>query len=188
MRICKYLIAILWAATTYGAVAGQSATVYFSPEDHVEERLISLIEKEKKSIYIAVYSLSHRKIAAALIDAKKRGVDVEIIVDRFSVKVKSPLMQMSQQGIPIYVWDSDPERKKKAHRPLMHNKFCVFGNELVWTGSFNWTYEASRNHEENVVVFRDPVLAGAFKNQFSNIQFKSCIPLTSYIAYKKKVS
>lgn len=186
MRICKILLAVLLFSTTFGAVAGQYATVYFSPEDHLEQRLISLIEKEKRSIHIAVYSLTHRRIATALIEAKQRGVQVEVVVDRFSVKAKSPLLLMSQEGIPISVWDSDPYKTKKGHRALMHHKFCVFGDDMVWTGSFNWTYEASRSHKEDVIAIRDPTLASAYKNQFYHIQNTSCVSLASYVAYKKK--
>ncbi len=186
MRICNILLSVLLFSTTFGAVAGQYATVYFSPEDHLEQRLISLIEKEKKSIYVAVYALTHRRIATALIEAKQRGVQVEVIVDRFSVKAKSPLLLMSQEGIPISVWDSDPYKTKKSHRALMHHKFCVFGDDLVWTGSFNWTYEASRTHKEDVIAIRDPTLAAAYKDQFYHIQSTSCVSLASYLAYKKK--
>lgn len=164
------------------ATQTQHATVYFSPDDQLEKRLISMIEKEQKSIHVAIYCMTHRGIAGALIDAKKRGVFVEVIVDRFSVKVKAPLQKLADAGILVSVWDPDPGRRKAAHRPLMHNKFCVFGDETVWTGSFNFTYEASRMHQENVVVLKDPALAAAYKSQFINIKMRSCVPLGSYVA------
>ncbi|MBS0616014.1 MAG: DUF1669 domain-containing protein [Verrucomicrobia bacterium] len=186
MRICKLLLILFFSSPVLAAVAGSYATVYFSPEDHVEQRLISLIEKEKRSIHVAVYSLTHRRIANALIEAKQRGVEVTVIVDRFSVKAKSPLLLMSQAGIPIYVWDSDPQKTKKSHRALMHHKFCVFGDDFVWTGSFNWTYEASRSHKEDVIVIRDPTLASAYKDEFYHVQSTSCVSLASYVAYNKK--
>jgi len=189
VKIFLFLLA-LWSPLA-GALQGDQATVYFSPEDQLEKRLILMIEKEKKSICAAVYCFTHRGIAAALIEAKKRGVRVELIVDRFSVKVKAPLSSIAEAGIPVYVWDPDRARRKKAHRPLMHHKYCVFGDDVVWTGSFNWTYEASKMHEENVVIFKDPQLAQAYKNQFQNIQMKACVPLDSYVVSqpsKRKVA
>ena len=181
MRIV-FLLFLFLAGDVFSATATEHAVVYFSPNDQVEKRLINMIEKEKKSICVAIYCMTHRGIASALIEAKKRGVDVEVIVDRFSVRVKAPLGKMVEAGIPVHVWDPDPGRRKKAHRPLMHHKFCVFGDDMVWTGSFNFTYEASRMHEENAIVIRDADLADAFKNQFINIKFKSCVPLGSYVA------
>jgi phosphatidylserine/phosphatidylglycerophosphate/cardiolipin synthase-like enzyme len=179
----KYLFLCLALFSSLNAfVTSQNATVYFSPDDELEKRLISMIEQEQKSVRVAIYCMTHRGVAAALIDAKKRGVDVEIIVDRFSVKLKAPLAKMVEAGIPVYVWDPDSAKRKKAHRPLMHNKFCVFGDDVVWTGSFNFTYEASRMHQENAIVFKDATLASAYKNQFSNIRLKSCTSFTSFIA------
>jgi hypothetical protein len=55
--------------------------ILFSPQDHVGEELIALINKEKKTIKAAVFCLMHYGIAKALIDAHNRGVEVEIIVD-----------------------------------------------------------------------------------------------------------
>lgn len=173
------------ALPLWGSAVTSHATVYFSPDDQLEKRLIEEIEKESKSIQICVYNFTHRSIADALIQAKRRGVDVEVIVDRFSVKMRAPLHKLVEAQIPVYVWDPC-YRKKTSHRPLMHNKFCVFGGETVWTGSFNFTYEASRIHQENVVVLHDPALAAAFKGQFHTIKVRSCSPLTSYVAIRPK--
>jgi len=170
----------------WGSAVTPQATVYFSPDDQLEKRLIDLIEKEKKSIQVCIYTFTHRSIANALIDAKKRGVDVEVIVDRFSVKIQSPLQKLAEAGIPVFVWDPDRLKRKKAHRPLMHNKFCVFGSDKVWTGSFNFTYEASKIHQENALVLQDAPLASAFKGQFQTIKLRSCIPLGSYVAVQPK--
>jgi phosphatidylserine/phosphatidylglycerophosphate/cardiolipin synthase-like enzyme len=177
------LIAPLW-----GSAVTSHATVYFSPEDQLDKRLIEQIEKETKSIHACIYTFTHRNIANALVEAKKRGVDVEVIVDRFSVKIKAPLERLVEAGIPVFVWDPDRNKRKTAHRPLMHNKFCVF-TDKVWTGSFNFTYEASRIHQENAVVLQEAALVSAYKGQFHTIKLRSCIPLSSYMAMlpKKKV-
>lgn len=128
--------------------------VLFSPRDHVAEELIAHIKKEKKSIRAAVYCLMHRGISKALIEAEKKGVSVELIVDPFSVKSRSPLKKMSESGIPIYVWT--PEQKTantlQKRKSLMHDKFCVFGDNKVWTGSFNFTFDATTVNCENVIV------------------------------------
>jgi len=190
MKLFTFLITLVCCAISplQSAATTEHATVYFSPEDQLDKRLIAMIDKERKSICVAIYCMTHRGVAKALMDARQRGVKVELIVDRFSVKVKAPLGKMVEAGIPVYVWDPDAARRKKAHRPLMHNKFCVFGDDVVWTGSFNFTYEASKMHQENAVVIRDPELAGVFKNEFTNIKLKTCVPFSSFVAahYPKK--
>ncbi len=177
----------LTAAPLWGSAVTSHATVYFSPEDQLDKRLIEQIEKETKSIHICIYTFTHRHVANALVEAKKRGVEVEVIVDRFSVKFKSSLEKLVEAGIPVFVWN--PHRSKAAHRPLMHNKFCVF-TDKVWTGSFNFTYEASNNHQENALVLQNAAIASAYKGQFHTIKLRCCIPLSSYVTMhpKKKMT
>jgi phosphatidylserine/phosphatidylglycerophosphate/cardiolipin synthase-like enzyme len=170
----------------WGSAITSHATVYFSPEDQLDKRLIEQIDKETKSIHVCIYTFTHRSIADALVEAKKRGVEVEVIIDRFSVKIKSIMQRLVDAGIPVFVWDPDRLRRKIAHRPLMHNKFCIFGSDKVWTGSFDFTYEASKVHQENALVLLDASLASAYKGQFHTIKIRSCIPLSSYAALHPK--
>lgn len=173
---------LIFLGSLEGGVVTPTVTAYFSPEDHLEKRLIEMIEEENKNIYICVYSFTHRGIMNALIAAKKRGVDVEVVVDRFSIKVSSSLYRLSNAGIPVYVWDPIRPRRQKAHRPRMHHRFCLFGNRRVWTGSFNFTDEAARLHQENIVIIDDPILAHKYKNQFCTTKIRSCVPLSSFLA------
>jgi phosphatidylserine/phosphatidylglycerophosphate/cardiolipin synthase-like enzyme len=183
-----FFLASLAASPLWGSAVTSHATVYFSPEDQLDKRLIEQIEQETKSIHICIYTFTHKHIASALVEAKKRGVEVEVIIDRFSVKFKSSLEKLVEAGIPVFVWDPQRHKKKAAHRPLMHNKFCVF-TDKVWTGSFNFTYEASNSHQENALVLQDAAIASAYKGQFHTIKHRCCIPLSSYAAMhpKKKV-
>src|SRR5436853_390810 len=127
-----FLLIIICLAPLLNADAPQ---IYFSPSDHVADHLITLIEKETKSLQIAVYCFTHRGIADALIDAKVRGVEVEILTDPYTIKAKGPLDKIVDAGIPVYIWVSPG---KSMRKPIMHHKFCVFGCGLVWTGSFNF--------------------------------------------------
>jgi phosphatidylserine/phosphatidylglycerophosphate/cardiolipin synthase-like enzyme len=147
--------------------------------------LIEQINRETQSIHVCVYTFSHRAIADALVEAKQRGVDVEVIIDKVSVKNKASLQRLIDAGIPVHVWDPDRLKRKIAHRPLMHNKFCVFSDK-VWTGSFNFTYEASTIHQENALILHDAVLVSAYKGQFYTIKLRSCTPLASYTALRPK--
>lgn len=160
--------------------------LYFSPQDHLAEHLIGYIEKENKSIYVAVYCLTHRGISEALVKAKQRGVEVEVIVDPFSVKARSPVVRLAGSGIPVYVWDPlfDTAKRKKA--PLMHDKFCVFGGKSVWTGSFNFTYEADTVNRENALYLEDGEHAKKFLDQFRAMKNKGCTRYEEYLTAHPK--
>lgn len=165
--------------------------VLFSPEDHVADQLISLIEKEKKSIKAAIYCLMHRGISNALIDAHKRGVDVEVIVDPFSVKSRSPVNKMGAAQLPVFVWDPptlETKKGRKTHKrkPLMHDKFCVLGDAKVWTGSFNFTFEAANANKENVIVLESSEVARRYLEEFKRLKKQGCVPLSDYLKEKEK--
>lgn len=157
--------------------------VYFSPKDHLAERLIDLIEREEKHIQIAAYCLTHRKIAQALIQARGRGVVVELILDPYSLKAGS-MSEVVKAGIPVYIWEptSRSAKNKKFKQALMHDKFCVFGKKIVWTGSYNFTYKATSSNQENAVVLESAALAGQFSEQFEEIKRDYCISHAEYIA------
>lgn len=186
MVIFQLLFFLVNLVPLWGSAVTSHATVYFSPEDQLDKRLIEQIDKETKSIHICIYTFTHRQIANALVEAKKRGVEVEVIIDRCAVKFKSALEKLAEAGIPVFVWDPQRRKNKAAHRPLMHNKFCVFSDK-VWTGSFNFTYEASNFHQENALVLQDEAIVSAYKGQFHTIKLRSCSPLTTYVMTKKKM-
>lgn len=173
------------------APAPPSHELYFSPQDKVDARLIALIETEKEDIRAAVYCLTHRGVIKALMDARKRGVNVELVVDPYTIKARCPLKRMAQAGISIYIWDPKPltigavvkeKDKEKPRKPLMHNKFCIFGQKTVWTGSFNFTSEASKSNQENVVVLRDQAAARKYLGEFERVKEEGSTPFRTYLA------
>lgn len=164
------------------ATASVTCQVYFSPKDHLSEKLVSLIEEEQTSIHAAIYCLTHRAISKALMEAKKRGVKVEIIIDRFSTRVKSPVGKMEEAGIAVFVFD--PVERGRDRFPLMHNKFVVFGSGKVWTGSFNFTRAADLWNEENAIVLEDPELAKLYKKHFLAIKRKGVVSYSEFLAGK----
>jgi phosphatidylserine/phosphatidylglycerophosphate/cardiolipin synthase-like enzyme len=161
--------------------------VLFSPHDHVADELIALIGKEKKSVKAAVYCLMHHGIAKALIDAHKRGVRVEVIVDPYSIKARSPVKKMAEANLPVYVWNPQMPveirkgRTIKKRKPLMHDKFCVLGDNRVWTGSFNFTFEAEKNNQENVIVLENTGIADKYLKEFDRLKKAGCVAYEKFV-------
>lgn len=162
--------------------------VLFSPEDHVADALIALIKKEQKSIKAAIYCLMHRGITDALINAYQRGVQVEVIIDPFSIKSRSPVKKIHEANIPIFVWNpplpitpTKNGRKMKKRRSLMHDKFCVLGDKQVWTGSFNFTFDAANVNRENVVVLENKEIASRYLEEFERLKKEGCQRFNEYV-------
>lgn len=178
----------------------------FSPDDDIKTVLIGLIEQEKKHIALAVFTLTDKDVAQALIDAHDRGVVIELVTDRSTmVSDYSKIPLLSKSGVIIY---SYPKMKDidKAHQSLMHNKFILFysslqGKMLLWTGSFNLSRAASYSNQENVIVLDDSTLAATYAQRFSFLKERSDliagkprssfdekeVPVFSFLAWLKQL-
>jgi phosphatidylserine/phosphatidylglycerophosphate/cardiolipin synthase-like enzyme len=134
--------------------------VYYAPEDLPAERLISLYSQAKHYIYVAVYTMTFPPIVKALIDAKKRGVDVRVITDRGQgndLKQQRALEILHLAGIPIRV---------NQHDGLMHLKQVVIDDEINTTGSMNQTTSGHRYNDERLDVIVDRSITVQARDKF----------------------
>ena len=56
---------------------------------------------------------------------------------------------------------------------LMHDKFAVIDDQVVLTGSFNWTATAEKKNSENLLVLTDKGLAQKYMKQFKHLWSQS---------------
>jgi phosphatidylserine/phosphatidylglycerophosphate/cardiolipin synthase-like enzyme len=115
-----------------------------------------LVDHASRSLYGAFYDISDETIAARLVEARRRGVDVRMVTERDNAN-KAPLRSLVEAGIPV-VTDSGPG--------LMHHKFAVVDGAFVWTGSYNLTLNGARKNDNNAVAIYSPELAEIFTAEF----------------------
>jgi len=100
---------------------------------------------------VQAYSFTSAPIAKALLDAHKRGVQVQVILDKSQRTEKySSADFLANQGVSTMI---------DANHAIAHNKVIVIDGETVLTGSFNFTKAAQENNAENLLIIRDPALA-----------------------------
>lgn len=172
MKPFKVLIILLSMTLVIGYVDAYTE-VLFSPVDKPTKRLLELINASRYRIHAAVYMITDKIIAEALIEAKvKRHVDVQIITDKITYESsygKGKLLLES--GVPLFVYDAKlPTTRFFANGPIMHHKFAIFDEVKVWTGSFNWTASANRCNQENVVITDEQQVCIKFKTQFNQLK------------------
>ncbi len=139
-------------------------TAYFSPRGGCEEAVIDLINHSKRTIDIAIYSFTDRKIARALIKAHNRGVKIRVIIDYGNGKSRycvGPLLEKA--GIRV-------RYKRGSGGGLMHNKYAIYDRKILSTGSFNWTSNANKRNDENLVVIKnDTHLIELYQKNFNKL-------------------
>ena len=135
----------------------QFIEVAFSPREGSEDLVVKVIQSARSSIGVAAYSFTSPVIAKALLNAKKRGVDVRVVVDENGNKSKASLAALN-----LLVGAGIPTRTISRYA-IHHDKYMVIDKSTVQTGSFNYSKAAARSNSENVlVIWNNPDLALAY--------------------------
>ena len=141
------LFLFLWLATATAA----EIKVYFSPDGGCTEAVVENLNKATNHVLVQAYSFTSAPIAKALVDAKKRGVNVQVILDRSQRTEKySSADFVAHAGIPTYI---------DAKHAIAHNKIMVIDGKTILTGSFNFTKAAEDSNAENLLVIQDVNIA-----------------------------
>src|SRR5713101_6095766 len=80
MKFSLSALALLLAAPT--ALADPKIEVYFSPKGGCTEAVVDALSKAKTNVLVQAYSFTSPAIAKALTEAHRRGVKVEVILDK----------------------------------------------------------------------------------------------------------
>lgn len=145
--------------------------ICFTPGQRCDIRIINAIDHAQRTIYVQAYQLTSWPIRDALVDAKARGVKIEIILDKSQNKGKYPA-SIFFRNMQIQVWID----KKVA---IAHNKVMIIDDELVITGSYNYSKSAQERNAENVVFIKSKDIANEYLLNFNNRLNKS-IALNKY--------
>jgi phosphatidylserine/phosphatidylglycerophosphate/cardiolipin synthase-like enzyme len=128
--------------------------VFFSPKGGCTEAIADALNHARKTILVQAYSFTSAPIAKALVDAKKRGVECKIILDKSQRTEKySEADFTAHAGIPTYI---------DSKHAIAHNKLMIVDDEIVITGSFNFTKAAEESNAENLLIIKNPKLAKSF--------------------------
>ena len=136
--------------------------VYFSPKGGCTKAITDAIGQAKQSVLVQAYSFTSYPIAQALIDAQKRGVKVEAIVDGKQIHEKKTKLGLLAKGGVITYLDG-------AHA-IAHNKVMVIDGKTVITGSFNFTSAAEEHNAENLLILDDATLAVEYTSNWQTHQ------------------
>lgn len=136
------------------------ADVLFSPNGGCTERIIQEIGKAQFRVRVQAYSFTSAPIAKAILEAKKRGVDCEVILDKSQeTQNYSELDFFHNQGIPTYIDD---------RHAIAHNKVILLDDSTVITGSFNFSKAAEESNAENLLILTgDTELAAKYAANYA---------------------
>lgn len=132
--LCVVALLSIFAGPPAGAAEIQAC---FSPPlpsgCDSQATLVQAIDGARKTVLVQIYALTSREIVTALVNARRRGIDVRVIVDPSQLETDRRdaygVGRLASGGVPVLV-DTVPG--------LMHNKVMIVDAEAVVTGSFNY--------------------------------------------------
>ena len=134
---------------------------HFFPNASNEEKVVSMLRTCKKTLDIAIFSLTLDSIAEAILEAYQRGIKVRMIADDECAKNKgSNVKLIASVGVPC-----------KTDNAIyhMHHKFAVLDGSVVIMGSFNWTGQAVKYNQENIFFYEDKNIASQYAQEFERL-------------------
>jgi phosphatidylserine/phosphatidylglycerophosphate/cardiolipin synthase-like enzyme len=129
----------------------------FSPQGKCSSHIRREIDQASKELLVAVYAFTNDDLAGALVAAKKRGVIVQVVIDKdFDTRTDhSKGKYFEANKIPLRRLSGSKTQSHERDAGLMHQKFAVIDRRIVFTGSYNWTHSAENANDENLLIFRD---------------------------------
>ncbi len=133
--------------------------IYFSPVGNtLSDGILPVLTRAEHEILVSIFYLTNKEIIDALIDAKKRGVDVKIIYDAVganSMKEKVRLLRANGIAVKVENWGG------KAHEKNM-----TVDGKIFITGSANFSNSGIKKNDENLLIFKSPEIASFYRNYF----------------------
>lgn len=126
----------------------------------IQNRILSALDEAKVSIRVVVAWFTNDLLFNKLVEKYKEGIDVRVAIYDDGINRK--------HGIDISQVPRDLIRRGRRGG-LMHDKFCVIDNQVVITGSYNWTNNAEFRNDENITVEKDPEQATRYSQEYRRL-------------------
>lgn len=147
--LCAAVVSASLLLSAAPVVAAPSVSVGFSPEGSAEQLVLSTINGARESIRLMGYSFTAPEVVKALMAAKRRGVDVRVVLDERGNDNRSGQAAMS------LLYGADIPVRTVSSFKIMHDKVIITDGRNVETGSYNFSRSAARNNSENALLLQD---------------------------------
>ncbi|KKY53928.1 phospholipase D family protein [Pseudomonas amygdali] len=153
--LSRGLVASVLLCNLSFTVQAAEIQVGFSPEGSAEQLVLNVIQRARQQIRLMAYSFTSPSVVKALVQAKRRGVDVQVVVDAHGNDNRaSRAAMLANAQIPV--------RTNAAYK-IQHDKVIITDGQNVETGSFNYSASAAKANSENAVVMWDvPAVASVY--------------------------
>ncbi|MCE9644987.1 MAG: FAM83 family protein [Chloroflexi bacterium] len=143
-------------------IDGTPVDIYFSPDDHVEDGFIDLVNNARQSIYFMAYSFTADPIGDAVRARARDGVTIAGVMEdeQINSNAGTEFDAFKQAGLDVL---------RDGNEGQMHHKVMVVDQDIVIFGSYNFTNSAETKNDENLLVIYNSEIAAQFIAEFQRV-------------------
>ena len=142
-------------------IEGTRIENYFASEDDTIGNIVRTVNNAQRSVYFLAFSFTQDDIGRAMIDKQKAGLTVGGVFETTGSQVPtSEYGKMKAAGLDVYT-DGNPW--------VMHHKVIIIDDHLTVFGSFNFSDNAAKSNDENLLIVDNPDIAKAFKAEYDRV-------------------
>jgi len=149
--------------TAYPEVWVRDARVecYFAPEDGVQREILDEIADSETQIDFMAFSFTSNEIARAMAARLADGVRVRGLFEmRNAASKHSKDEYLAERGATVYM---------DHNKYTMHHKVIVIDVKTVIAGSYNFSTNAEKRNDENVLIIHSPEVAKKYTREFDKL-------------------
>jgi len=140
---------------------GTPIQVLFSPEDSAIAHILPYVQSAQTSIRFMAFQFTHDDLDAAMLERARDGVSVSGVFEAFGSD--------SQYGEMIPLFCAQVPVRQDGNPQFMHHKVIIIDDEIVVTGSLNFTASADEDNNENVIILKNKDIAALYIQEFNRI-------------------
>ena len=143
-------------------IDGTPIAVYFSPDDGIALQLNELLNLADKSIHFLAFSFTTDEFGETIRQKAQNGLTVAGVMEEEQVKsnVGTEYDLFQQAGLDVLIDGNEGQ---------MHHKVIIIDEQIVITGSYNFSRSAETRNDENLVVIDNEQIAGYFMQEFQRV-------------------
>ncbi len=143
-------------------VNGTEIENYFAPGGGAAERILDILRSAQTSIYFMAYSFTRADFAQALTEKARDGVEVQGVFEKRQIQAGGDAVwnALTEAGLEV---------RLDGNRYNMHSKVFLVDQQIVVTGSYNFTQSAERQNDENVLIIHNAEIARAYWAEWQKV-------------------
>jgi phosphatidylserine/phosphatidylglycerophosphate/cardiolipin synthase-like enzyme len=142
-------------------IDGTPIQILFSPEDKAISQILPYVQAAKKSIRFMAFTFTQDQLGQAMLAAMKNGVEVTGVFE--STGSDSQYSQMT----PLYC--AKAPVRQDGNPAFLHHKVIILDEQIVITGSLNFTDNADESNNENVIIIDNAEIAKLYTAEFQRV-------------------